>query len=274
MICKVTRAEIFQYLDGELSRDERADVERHLASCPDCSRLVTIERAFRAAYMERLRPDPVPESVRERAVRLLETLASPPSSPADHRRVRRLGLLAVALALVLVGGVLGAVVRDTWRAARVSIIQLADASVDQHQKLARGLLPYDIAAASPRQAEQWFRNKLDFNVSIPELTNEHLAFLGGRISHLRGVDVAALGYRVDGKSVSLFVIPEEQYRRLGLSETPKFKVLTRRGYDVIVWRSHGTGYALVSEVGGQPCLVCHAPEEKLNLPPAPSAHRS
>lgn len=103
MICKVTRAEIFQYLDGELSRDERADVERHLASCPDCSRLVTIERAFRAAYMERLRPDPVPESVRERAVRLLETLASPPSSPADHRRVRRLGLLAVALALVLIG---------------------------------------------------------------------------------------------------------------------------------------------------------------------------
>jgi len=274
MICKVTRAEIFQYLDGELSRRERAQVEAHLRSCPDCSRLVTTERAFRATYLDRLRPDPVPESVLERVIRLLDALPSRQSSPSRPGRLGRLGVMAAMVALVILGGILGLSVRDVWKGPNASVIQLADASVDQHQKLARGLLPFDIAMASPRQAEEWFRSKVDFKVSIPDLRSEHLAFLGGRISHLTGVDVVALGYRVNDKNVSLFVIPEEQYRRLGLSETPKFKVVNRRGYEVVVWHSHGTGYALVSEIGGQPCLVCHSPEEKLELTPAPAAHRS
>ena len=274
MICKVTRAEIFQYLDGELSHRERAQVQAHVRSCPDCSRLVKAERAFLATYLDRLRPDPVPESVRERVVQLLDALPSRQSSPFRSGRFRRLGVLAAMVALVVLGGVLGLTVREVWKGANASVIQLADASVDQHQKLARGLLPFDIAMASPRQAEEWFRSKVDFKVSIPDLRNEHLAFLGGRISHLSGVEVAALGYRVNDKNVSLFVIPDEQYRRLGLSETPKFKVVNRRGYEVIVWRSHGTGYALVSEIGAQPCLVCHSPEEKLELTPAPSARRS
>jgi hypothetical protein len=29
------------------------------------------------------------------------------------------------------------------------------------------------------------------------------------------------------------------------------------------WQSNGTGYTLVSEVGGRSCLVCHTPAEKV-----------
>src|SRR5437762_12250197 len=100
MICKVTRAEIFQYLDGELSRGERAQVEAHLRSCPDCSRLVTTERAFRATYLDRLRPDPVPEHVRERVIRLLDELPSPPSPPSSPGRYGRLAVMAASLAVL------------------------------------------------------------------------------------------------------------------------------------------------------------------------------
>ena len=71
-------------------------------------------------------------------------------------------------------------------------------------------------------------------------------------------------YQIDHRNVSLFVIPEEAYLRLGLREKPKFKVLNHRGYDVIIWRQHGTGYALVSEIGTRSCLVCHSPDEKLD----------
>jgi anti-sigma factor RsiW len=150
---------------------------------------------------------------------------------------------------------------------RDALAELTEASVIQHQKLASGLLPHDVVAASPGEAAAWLRARVDFNVELPELKTPNLTLLGGRVSHLANVPVAALEYRLDDKNVSLFVIPGDAYGRLGLSEKPKFKVLRHRGYDVIIWRQHGTGYTLVSEVGGRSCLVCHAPDEKIEAPP-------
>ena len=49
--------------------------------------------------------------------------------------------------------------------------------------------------------------------------------------------MAALEYRVDGNNVSLFIIPEEAYRQLRLNDKPRFKVVSHRGYDVVIWRS-------------------------------------
>jgi anti-sigma factor RsiW len=135
--------------------------------------------------------------------------------------------------------------------------------VDQHQKLSRDVLPPDIQGVTPKGAEEWFRKRLAFNISLPELPANHLTFRGGRISHLHGVEAAALAYQVEGSDVSLFIVPGEAYRRLGITEPPRFKLITRRGYDVIVWQSHekGIGYALVSEIGGRACLVCHSADE-------------
>jgi hypothetical protein len=50
-------------------------------------------------------------------------------------------------------------------------------------------------------------------------------------------------------------------------------MVTHQGYDVIAWASHGAAYSLVSEIGGRSCLVCHTPEEKLDLMTGPSGHR-
>ncbi len=80
---------------------------------------------------------------------------------------------------------------------------------------------------------------------------------------MRDIEAAALEYELEGKRVSLFIMPEEAYRRLNPADKPRFTVLSHRGYDVILWQSNGTGYTLVSEVGGRSCLVCHSPAEKV-----------
>jgi anti-sigma factor (TIGR02949 family) len=268
--CQLLRTKLFAYADGELPAEQRATLEAHLQGCADCLHLVELERAFREIYVLPLRPTPVPPAVRERVIRALAPPAAP-RPPARRPGRRRAALAAALLVAVLAGGVaLG--IGWTNRQAAASLLRLADASVEQHRKLARGQLPLDIADVSPREAEQWFGDKLSFHVRLPDLKDENLTFVGGRISHLREFEVAALEYRVDGKNVSLFIMPSEQYHRLGLHAEPKFKMVNRQGYDVIVWTSHGAAYTLVSEIGGRSCTVCHSRHEKLDVGLTPDVH--
>ena len=276
MVCDLARRKFFPYLDGELAAEEQASLEGHLSCCPDCQRLIHLERTFRARYLDHLRPDPAPETVRREVSRLLNGLSDhhPGGSGGRHRRSSTIRWVAVAVGvcLVLGGATLGVAVRRWWSGTSASLVRLAEASVEQHQKLTRGLLSYDVRGMSPRQMERWFRGKLDFDVNLPELPRKNLALLGGRVSSLRDIEVAALHYQLDGKDVSLFVMPLEKYRQLGLAGTPKFKIVTYQGYDVIAWASHGVAYSLVSEIGGQSCLVCHSPEERLDFPTGFRAH--
>jgi len=141
---------------------------------------------------------------------------------------------------------------------------VAEASVDQHQKLVRGLMPPAIAGVSPRAVEDWFRQRVDFKVVLPDLKNPKITLVGARLSRLANADAAAIDYQLDQYRVSLFIIPEEAYNRLALGENPGFKLVQRRGYDVIIWRHGATGYTIVSEIGVRACHVCHSPDEKFD----------
>jgi anti-sigma factor RsiW len=263
MNCDVATSQVFPYVDGELSPALRDDMKAHLAGCPSCRRLVEQEVTFRDAYVSQLRPDPAPPYVRENVHRLLATLAQ--ERPARRTWRAPWAVAAAAMLLLAVGVGVGMNVK-TMAERRSMLAELTEASVEQHQQLARGVLPPDITGVSIKAAEEWLRGRLDFNVSLPEPNNAHLSLVGARISHLANVQVAAVEYQLDHRHVSLFVIPEEAYARLGLSEKPKFKALSHRGYDVIIWRQHGVGYALVSDIGNRSCQVCHAPDERLDTP--------
>jgi anti-sigma factor (TIGR02949 family) len=271
MNCNAAKSHLYAYVDGELAPDRRQALERHLAGCEGCRRLAELEVAFQEAYVRRLRPDPAPETLRARVREVLAAL--PPRLPARRRRWRRrVGLGAAALALLAAGAGLGLGIQS-YLASRRVLVQLAEAAVEQHQRLVREELPADVRGVSPQQAADWFRQRLPFNVQLPDLQTERLTFVGGRISHLRGVEAAALEYRVEGRYVSLFIIPEDAYARLGVSDKPRFKTISHRGYDVTIWRSHGAGYALVSEIGGRSCQVCHAEGEPPGAGPAGPAHQ-
>ena len=176
--------------------------------------------------------------------------------------MRRVGLVAAALALIALGAG-GGMALNTHLHGRARMADFAAAAVEQHQKLVRNVLPADIAGVTPKGAEAWFKQRLGFNMNLPDPHTDGLTFIGGRISHVRDIEAAALEYELEGKRVSLFIMPEEAYRRLNPADKPRFTVLSHRGYDVILWQSNGTGYTLVSEVGGRSCLVCHSPAEKV-----------
>ncbi len=275
MVCKLARSKIYQYVDAELPVDMAAAFEDHLRSCSECQHRVELERAFRQAYIAPLTPEATPSEVRERLSRFVMDLAK-----EGNHSVRRHGprlpqrrTFYVALALLLLGGLTGALIARFPGVAGDSWLRLADASVEQHRKLAQAVLPFDIRTASPKEAERWFKKRLDFNVSLPELKGERMTLLGGRVSRLEDFDVAALGYRVDQENVSLFIFPIDRYQRYFKDDSGgKFKIANRQGYDVIIWSGHGSAYSLVSGIGGRSCLVCHSPEDKLDPVLHPSPH--
>jgi len=173
-------------------------------------------------------------------------------------------LYAIAAAVVLAIGItLGAgSIASMQRGTRLNGV--ADASVDQHQKLVRGLMRPAIAGVSPRAVEDWFRQRVDFKVVLPDLKDPKTTLMGARLSRLAGAETAAIDYQLDHHRVSLFIVAEEAYNRLALGENPRFKRVQRRGYDGIIWRHGATGYTLVSQIGVRACHVCHSPDEKFD----------
>jgi anti-sigma factor RsiW len=255
--CNVAKAKVFPYVDGELPGPVRDAMEAHLVACAACRRLVELELGFREACAEWLLPEPAPERVRAAAVETVGRLVEQGRATRRRRWIGRAGLAAAGLVLVAAGAGGGVAVQSHLQ-GRARLGEFAAAAVEQHQKLVRDVLPADVSGVSPKAAEAWFKQRLGFNMNLPELPSAALTFLGGRISHVRDVEAAALEYEVEGKRVSLFIMPEEAYRRLNPADKPRFTVMSHRGYDVILWQSSGTGYTLVSEVGARSCLVCHS----------------
>ncbi len=209
--------------------------------------------------------DPSREIEISRPARAADVLAGLAGPGTRFRRPRYTPwLYAMAAAVVLaIGLTLGlGPLASMQRGSRLNGV--AEASVDQHQKLVRGLMPPAIAGVSPRAVEDWFRQRVDFKVVLPDLKNPKITLVGARLSRLANADAAAIDYQLDQYRVSLFIIPEEAYNRLALGENPGFKLVQRRGYDVIIWRHGATGYTIVSEIGVRACHVCHSPDEKFD----------
>jgi anti-sigma factor RsiW len=268
MNCDTMKSQVFPYVDGELPTALRDEMEAHFGDCESCRRVVEQELAFRDTYVARLRPDPTPPHLRDRINHFVTGLVE--QRARTRRRWYKPWLyMTSAVVLLAVGVVLGLQLAAILGRGN-TMDEVIEASVDQHQKLGRGLLPRDIVGMSPQAAEDWLRKRVDFKVSLPDLKKPNVVLVGARISHLANAEVAAIDYKLDRDHVSLFIMPEEAYNQLGLSEKPRFKVMKRRGFDVVIWRHEATGYTLVSEIGARACHVCHAPDATFDGQPLES----
>src|SRR5262249_13762101 len=190
-----------------------------------------------------------------------DTVVNPAAGPRFRRLWSATWLYTIAAAVVLAIGItlgLGSI-GSVPRGSRLTAV--ADMSIDQHQKLGRGHVPLEVTGVSHRLMERWFRQRVDFKVVLPNVKDPGVTLVGGRMSRLANADAAAIEYQLDGHRVSLFIVGEEAYNRLALGESPRFKLIRQRGYDVIIWRHGATGYTMVSEIGVRACHVCHAPDE-------------
>jgi anti-sigma factor RsiW len=230
--CEQARALLAPWVDDELSAADRTAMNSHLARCQACAQRGAHERAARdllAARRETFRSQSAPAGLRARLA------ASAPSavSVATGRAWRR-GYMSLAATLLLAFSGLTLHVA-TGRSTTLLAAQLAADHVKCH------LTERDRGSLSPEPVQHRLAERYGFHAKVPASSADHRVRLIGARRCLTGEGTNAhILYRVDGRPVSLYLVPEEGRPATNLS------VL---GRDAVVWsRDNGT-YVLVADQG-------------------------
>lgn len=241
MTCQELDRLLHPYLDGEFQPEERMDLENHLAGCAACGRRVEVEQQLQQA-------------LRRAARHSVQGMRAPASLRAgiqvglqqEQRRAQygvwlRAG--AMALVVVTVGG--GWVAYQSEQHTRL----VRREAVQRHSRV----LPYEIVSNTPEQMEEWFQDKVDPRVTLPQLPKAKP--MGGRISILNGREVAYISYETlpenegePSRRLGVFVVPDDGAPPLKMQSLKAVEVDSAQGYNVVTWRDDEIVYEMVTDM--------------------------
>ena len=236
------------YLDGEFGETERAEFEAHIAVCESCRAAVREQAAWQQAVRAAAPREVAPASLRAKldAALMLEAAMMPAAALAPTElppRTLRARVVAwspyaaaacITLALVVTRGQHGMVTADV---------------IAKHQRN----LPLEISGRSSDDVRRWYADKVDFPVRPPSFgLVQKVALRGGRLANVRERQAAYLQYDVDGNKVSVFIfdpgeMPMESRHREYIGNREVY-FDDERGYNVALYRDHGVGYAIASDM--------------------------
>jgi anti-sigma factor RsiW len=270
MNCEETCKRLNLYLDNELQGEERAAVETHLQDCAACGEIFERELSFINAIRE---SGPMHVASPELRARIEETLAR---ARAESRRpsATRFGhrgrlALALAAAFIVVLGVPVAIWQSMRRSNQPAPSNFALMAAETHLRHTHGRLPLEIESATPQRISDWFANKVNFSVKLPNYQEssgqEKLYTLeGARLVGYRDDYAAYVAYSMKDRPISLVITSDSVVKPTGGEEIVArgltFHYNAIDGLKVITWSDRGLTYALVSDLderGQQSCIVCH-----------------
>ncbi|MDH3224000.1 MAG: zf-HC2 domain-containing protein [Gemmatimonadota bacterium] len=231
---------------GPLHPALQAQVEEHLAGCPECSGYLALEPKLLEAY-ESLRAQQAPEALRHKvvgAVRALQDQSNDVSRSEPARRDRWLSLevgRAAVLLAALFAGVIWVTVRDEPSTGFEESAYVTDfvrrAQAGEH-----------LATSDPAELTAFFQARL--GVPLQPLQVEGLVVESGEVCILDGELGALILYKLDGRVLSHYLVP----RRGTTARSPSQRVLApdetlgmHNAADVsmVTWASDAIEQALV-----------------------------
>lgn len=240
MECKQIEGSLTAVVDGGAPPAEAARVARHLESCPACRQARQMQSHARAVLRARAPQLSVvaPPGLRTRII-----ASARPEAAAILSWQGRLSAFAAAAILVLVlGAALVPIVTE-----RSTVVLAAQMALD-HLKCFMIDGYGDGAPISKAEAEATIAREYGWSVSVPASAAAEGVELMAVRHCLYGDGMAAhLLYRVQGKAVSLFIMP-------GLVRpAAELRVL---GHDEVVWTQGDRTYMLVAD-GGTTAGLAH-----------------
>ncbi|MGE0797986.1 MAG: anti-sigma factor [Lautropia sp.] len=253
----VSDAELHAYLDGELSGERRRAVERLIADDPALDARLQAYRAQQRLLHDAFDPvldEPVPARLLAAAARE-NPLAGQPGVPAGPARparpartMRPLWRSAAAVALVIIGGLIGWTVRGHYP---VPVVANPVERLPRQAALAHAVFspdvrrPVEVTAEHEDQLVTWLSRRLGTPVKPPKLGPQGFDLVGGRLLPGDSGPVAQFMYQdASGQRLTLYVTHDMPDGR-----QTAFRFAQQGALNVFYWVDGRFGYALSAGIG-------------------------
>lgn len=243
------------YADGEISREEKAEIEELLAKDADARRIYDTLRhgsdIGRKAFDEMLK-EPVPLNL----VRAIKS--TQPPKPRDARRSSRPNLklaptarqaLAASLVLLVIGGGAGYLVGShSGRSHLTSPLTPPqartwpdDIATAHRIYLRQQSHVVEVPATQIDEIQKWLTSSVGVKFNLPDLASEGLIFQGARLVVAAGKPTGQLVYKtVEGEIIAVCFSKEDiSVGNIDFNEVIKDDI------GIVSWHRGGIGYAVV-----------------------------
>jgi anti-sigma factor RsiW len=250
MDCQDARARLLDDQRRRLPPNVRAELRAHVLDCPACARTDAAERALTEVLDRGMPQYPASFALKRRLEAEWPAGASVPApvSPAWWRRWGRSLVPAVAVAAVLLAAL--PLYRATSPPADPRAALVTEA-VNDHLRVLASQQPLEVQSGGIHQVKPWFAGRLDFAPVVAFEGDAEFRLEGGAVGYFLDRRAAILIYRYRLHAVSLLVFrpdgiawPERDLTPLGAIRAYQ---VSSRGFNVVLWRAGGLGYALVSD---------------------------
>jgi anti-sigma factor RsiW len=204
-------------VDGELTADELAGANRHLAECPSCTSNAFYQGTLKSATAKAGRRYTPPPQLQARLARLASQTNSQlqessdrkvPISPArSTSRFGSLGWAAAAAVLLLVSVSMIFVQRANQMDERASAQRAALVTevFDQHVATLADNQPLQVISTDRHTVKPWFQGKIPFSFNLPQGLPSDVTLEGANLTYLGNQPVAQLLYSIGKHRVSVFL---------------------------------------------------------------------
>ncbi len=200
--------------DGELSAEQLAIAQEHLAHCPACTSGALVQSLLKTATAKSGRRYAPKSHLEERLKRLAsieprqlyaQKHAGDPGPVSPSARRVALAGWAVAAVLLLAGSIF--IGRGMLRpdAASADSAALVTEVCDQHVATLAAGLPPQVISSDRHTVKPWFQGKLPFSFNLPDPLPADVKLEGANLTYLRNQPVAQLLYSIGRHRVSVFV---------------------------------------------------------------------
>ena len=235
MSCADYRPKLDQFLFGELTDQERTEIEVHLQACESCRAELAALRQWKSLTQEAGKHFTASAALRRR---LMEDFGAARSSR------RRIPLWAGAL--VTCGAITAIVLTVLVYRITLARKRVFTQIVDQHSAILTTERSLDIASADYEAVESWFHGKVPFSLRIPELKSTPFSLLGARLVFLHQMPGVQLVFASKTRQLSAFVFLEDAPLRWAFRQ---HDLVSRRDpFNVEVCGKKGIRYLIVGEV--------------------------
>ncbi len=250
MDCRDARLHLPEYRLGGLRPDLHEDLRAHLDQCPACSRIAAEEQVLTELLEQRLPQYPASLALKRRLA--AEWPAAPAPQPSWWSRWGRSLLPAAGVAILLLVALPLYYQRAGLGPGGDGSAGMVREAVNDYVRLLSSQHPLEIESGGIHQVKPWFEGRLDFAPVVSFEGDQEFPLRGGSVGYFLDRKAAVFVYSRRLHTISLFVFraeglpwPAHGLEPLGNSRA---YVTVSRGFNVILWRSGGLGYALVSDL--------------------------